>query len=60
MDRKVIAENLITGEILNFNNMSQTARYFKCARGTIFNNRIKNWNFKICEPKIPIKELINK
>lgn len=57
--RIVIATSKIDGIELNFNNISEAARYFNVTRQRIKLNTVENWIFVVNEPKVSIKLLKN-
>jgi group I intron endonuclease len=45
--KKVIATNILTNEILNFNNISQASRFFNTYRSYIRSNKVNGWNITL-------------
>ena len=45
--KKVIATNILTNEILNFNNISQASRFFNTHRSYIRSNKVNDWNITL-------------
>ncbi len=57
--RTVSASCIKSNMELNFNNLSEAARYFGVTRHRIKNNLIAGWSFSINDPKVSIKDLKN-
>jgi hypothetical protein len=45
--KKVLATNILTNEILNFNNISQASRFFNTHRSYIRFNKVNGWNITL-------------
>jgi len=57
--RTVFALCIKTNMELNFNNMSEAARWFNTTRHRIKNNMVEDWTFVIGNPAVSIKDLKN-
>lgn len=55
--RTIFAKCIKTNMDLNFNNISEAARYFNVTRHRIKNNLVEGWNFIVNDPAVSIKQL---